>query len=154
MRFGVPAALADASLYAERQAKFVAAVLDGLTRRQAAAAASIPWSTLCNWMARGREEIIAAKTREEIGTLGLLVIEVELAESEIARECLGVLKRRGLYSDDDKIAADTAKWLLERRHPLQWGRAVARPDLVVTVDESGKPKAVKVDDLTGEDPPV
>jgi hypothetical protein len=137
-----------------RLARLVEAVKSGLTRRQASALAEIPWSTLQRWLKSGREELASTEDWADLSEYARAVVALEVAEAALAQRCLAVL-HRVRDSDDDKLAMDAAKWLLERRHALQWGRAVTRPDMIVTVDEStGKPRVVKLEDLTGEEPEV
>lgn len=132
----------------------VEAVKSGLTRRQAAALARIPWSTCCRWLKAGRAELAASEEWDQLGEYARAVVALEVAEAELARECVAVLRDK-LHSEDEKLAASVAQWLLERRHALQWGRVVNRPDVIVTVNEdTGKPQVTRLEDLTGEEPDV
>jgi hypothetical protein len=114
-------------LTAAVQGRIVEAVRAGATREQAAAAAGIGKRTLQRWLAQGegnrppaRFERFAAALRE--AEAGMVVDAVEGIQ-EAAR------------AGDWRARA----WLLERRHPAEWGRRTAHE----LTGRDGKPIAVR-----------
>ncbi len=129
-----------------------------------------------SWLAKGRAELASAESWDTVGEYARAVLALDFAESELAAECVKVLRDvvrgegprepsehapdaawSGFYQALGKwedLRVKTAQWLLERRHPLQWGRVVTRPDMIVTVGDDGKPRVQRIDELLGEDPAV
>lgn len=99
----------------------------GHTRRAAAAKAGIADSTLFAWLADGREPDATGLKRE-------------LYEAVIEAEGLGEFTLVEIVRESAEIDPAYAKWLLERRHHLDW----ARREQVAVTGEGGKPMEVTV----------
>lgn len=84
----------------------------GVPRKQAARLAGIGESTLLGWLARGREQ--------STGRFRALLVAVEAAEDELAGEAVTAVTSL-LKSQDEKVRLNAAKFILERRHPEEWG---------------------------------
>ena len=92
------------------------------TRRAAAAKAGIADSTLFAWLADGREPDATGLKRE-------------LYEAVIEAEGLGEFTLVEIVRESAEIDPAYAKWLLERRHHLDWAR---REQVAVTGEEASQ----------------
>jgi hypothetical protein len=93
------------------RSKILASIRLGLPYYQAARAGGIAPSTFWAWMAAGRKDAVAKK----VSPFSEFLDAVKKAEAEHVREAVGVIRKIG------KKQWQAMAWILERRHPKDFG---------------------------------
>lgn len=108
----------------ETQKKICDGIRLGMTRERAAEWAGICRSTFFNWIRRGEEA--------ESGVFSEFLYALKRAESDGIAVCLNNI-HKAAKGEDYNGQWQAAAWILERRHPMEYGKQVA-----VDVDVSRK----------------
>jgi hypothetical protein len=93
-----------------------ALTLKGLPRAMVAAALGVSDRTYYTWLARGR------RARKEDGPFFQLFQTAKRAEAKFVADCLDRIKQVGLGYGDAAPQWTALAWLLERKHPGEFGR--------------------------------
>ena len=122
-----------------RQARIVEALRLGATYRMAAACGGIEYRTLRNWMFRGEQD--------GEGPYFAFSDAIKGAESEAAISALMTINKAASNG-----TWQAAAWLLERRHPEEWGkhRTIDRPQLGAYAERLAKERGLPVEDAMRE----
>lgn len=100
----------------ERVEKILKALRQGMPYKQAAAYGGISYDTLNRWRNSGE-----AGASEELSEFCNAMKE---AEGEAVFKLLSTIRRSATLRNDWKAAA----WILERRHPKEWGKSPDHPE--------------------------
>jgi len=100
----------------ERADKILKALKQGMPYKQAAAYGGVSYDTLNRWRKKGENG-----DSEELSEFCNAMRE---AEGEAVYKLLSTIKRSAMFKNDWKAAA----WILERRHPKEWGRSAVHPE--------------------------
>ena len=100
----------------ERAEKILKALKQGMPYKQAAAYGGVSYDTLNRWRRKGEDG-----DSEELSQFCNAMRE---AEGEAVFKLVEDIKRNASKKNDWKAAA----WILERRHPKEWGRSPSHPE--------------------------